>query len=142
MRRNDDGSIPIEAVPGLEHALALRSNHPGMWLDGAGLARLGIGDTEVTALGVGIHEIGLARYGNREEAISAANRVPFARHDPARFVGLRRAAPVAVVLQAATDVVGIPIVHEDVVVLREAEIAEDVEVGAAITAHLHTAITA
>ena len=43
--------------------------------------------------------------------------------------GSARAAPVAVVLQTAAYVVGVPVVDEDLVVLRQDDVLDDVPVG-------------
>ena len=136
---DDDGGVPVKAVPGLAHVLALGAHHPGVGLDGPGLAGPGVGDAEVPALGVGVDQPGLARNGNRVESVPAAHRVPLVGQDgPAP--GFGGAAPVSVVLEASADPVGIPVVHEDVVELGEVHVPPDVEVDAAVEAHLESAV--
>ena len=57
-------------------------------------------------------------------------------------VHTRRATPVTVVLQPATNPVRIPVVYEDVVILRQAEVAEYVEIGSTVIARLDATVAA
>jgi len=140
VRRNDDRRVPVEAVARLEHALPLRADHERPRFDRAHLPRVDVRNAEVAALGVRIDQVRLTRHRHGVEAVAARHRVEVAGQDAAAVVEPARSTPVAVVLQSAAHVVGIPVVHEDVVVLREAEVAEDVEVGTAVVRHLHATV--
>ena len=140
VRRDDDRRVPVEAVPRLEHSLPLRPDHERPRLDRPHLSRVDVRDAEVAALGVRVDQVRLTRHRHGVEAVAAGHRVEVAGQDAAAVVEPAGAAPVAVVLQPAAHVVRIAVVHEDVVVLRQAEVAEDVEVGAAVVRHLHAAV--
>ncbi len=141
MRRDHDRRVPVEAVARLRHVLPLRADHPRVRLDRAGPPRARVGDAEVAALGVRVHQPRLARHRHGVEAIAAAHGVPLVFEDRVA-AGARRAAPVAVVLEPAAHPVGVAVVDEDVVELRERDVAHDVEVLAAVVADLVAAVAA
>ena len=142
VRRYDDRRVPVEAVPRLEHALPLRTDHERPRLDRPRLPRVGVRYAEVAALGVRIDQVRLTRDRHSVEAVAAGHGVEVAGQYASPVVEPARTAPVSVVLQPAAHVIRIAVVHEDVVVLRKAEVAEDVEVGAAVVRHLHAAVRA
>ena len=116
------------------------SPYSGIGLDGAGFVRVAIHAADLAALGFGIDVVRIGRVFEHPEAVAAEHVFPARVADAA---GIRRIAhPGAVVLQAAIDVIGVRVVHADVIELRDRQVHLVLPARSAIFAAPQTAIIA
>src|SRR6516225_4199258 len=97
---------------------------------------------EGAALALGVDLIGIMGIDAADEAVAAADREPILVDGAGGGAGAAWAAPAAVVLQAAVDLVVEPAIDRDVVELPERGGIEMVPVGAAVVAGVEAAVAA
>ena len=142
LRRELNGGVPVEAILVAQHRVTHRANAVGIRVDHLLRARATIGHINHAALRIGVDDPRPFEIGHSRKTVAAAHVVPVAHHHAGRAERIGRAAPRAVVLQTAADVVRLLIVVVDVIELRERKALDDLKVLTAVVAHLPAAVGA
>ena len=111
-----------------------------VWMDTAHAARGRVGQHEVATLGVRVDKVRPARHRHGVEAVAAAHGEPVVFQDAGRVKRVARAAPVAIILQAAADPVRVLVVDVDLIELRQRHVVDDVEVLTCVVRYLVAAV--
>ena len=140
LRRQHDRGVPVEAVLLRRHPLAARPDAARVRVDAPRRARPAVRQADHAALQVVVDQLGVLEVGHAEEAVTAAHVLPLGPRGAGRAGRLARAAPGAVVLQAAAQVIRHLKVVRHVVELRERDVVEDVERPAGVVRDLEPAV--
>ncbi len=134
VRRDEDGRVPVEPVG--------RLGQRGLGPDALGFAGLEVVALDAAHLEVAVHDPPLDGVELGVVAVAAAGRHPVVVEDAGPLAGVRGAEPVAVVLEADVDVIGVAHVEADVVDLGPGLRGHSVGVDAAVPGDVDAAVVA
>src|SRR6266436_1611190 len=131
-RGNGNWGIPLEPV--------VRVAGLGLRLDGALLPGAQVAAVDESILGLGVNNPRFDIIDGRIEAVAAVNHLPVFIDDAVARERLAGAAPASVVLQTATDVIGLLVIEGDFVELSDGNGVEEIPGLAGVVAPVNSAV--